>query len=148
MCRRGAKYSKLASDDKPMSKTVNSYLDEVKWTSDGLVAAIAQDHLSGKILMMAWMNREALSATVEEGFAVYWSRSRQKLWRKGESSGHRQVVKSIYLDCDADALVLKIEQRGGIAFHTGRQSCFFREFNNGQWQSVENVLKDPKEIYS
>lgn len=128
--------------------TATYYLEAIKWNADQLVPAIAQDHLSGKILMMAWMNPEALAATVEQGVAVYWSRSRQRLWRKGESSGHQQIVKSIRLDCDADALVLKIEQQGGIACHTGRQSCFYRELRDGEWQNVEQVLKDPKEIYS
>ena len=130
-----------------MNTTDTAYLDQIKWTSDGLVAAIAQDHQSGKILMMAWMNRESLEATVNEGIAVYWSRSRQKLWRKGESSGHTQSIKAIHLDCDADALVLSVEQHGGIACHTGRQSCFYREFQDGQWQTVEHVIKDPKDIY-
>ncbi|MBX2857075.1 MAG: phosphoribosyl-AMP cyclohydrolase [Cellvibrionaceae bacterium] len=125
-----------------------SYIDEIKWNSDQLVPVIAQDHLSGKILMMAWMNPEALAATVDRGVAVYWSRSRRQLWRKGESSGHTQRVMSIHLDCDADAVILKVEQQGGIACHTGRQSCFYRELRDGEWTNVEEVLRDPKEIYS
>lgn len=123
------------------------YLDAIQWNSDGLVPAIAQDASSGRILMMAWMNAEALQCTVEEGYAVYWSRSRAKLWRKGESSGHQQRVKDIQLDCDADAIILLIEQVGGIACHTGRQSCFYRRLKDGRWENVEPVLKDPSEIY-
>ena len=125
----------------------NSWLDEVKWTVDGLVPAIAQDAASGKLLMLAWMNREALRETVDSGYAVYWSRSRAKLWRKGEESGHQQLVKELRLDCDNDVILLKVEQKGGIACHTGRESCFYKRYENGQWQSVEPVLKDPEEIY-
>lgn len=125
----------------------SDYLDAVAWNSDGLAPAIAQDTHTGKILMMAWMNKESLALTVEENVAVYWSRSRQKIWRKGETSGHTQVIRSIKLDCDADALILEVEQKGGIACHTGRQSCFYREYNNGKWQTVEDILRDPKEIY-
>jgi len=128
--------------------SVKPFLDEIKWNDAGLVPAIAQDALTGKILMMAWMNRESLSLTAEENIAVYWSRSRSKLWRKGESSGHTQHVKSIKLDCDADAIILTVEQHGGIACHTGRESCFYRELENGQWQIKEDVVKDPKDIYS
>lgn len=124
-----------------------SFLDDVKWNADGLVVATAQDSETGDILMQAWMNREALTLTVESGFAVYWSRSRGKLWRKGESSGHQQEVKEILLDCDGDAVLLKIHQQGGIACHTGRRSCFYRSLQNGQWQTNSAVLKDPKEIY-
>lgn len=124
-----------------------SFLDEIKWTSDGLVPAIARDAATGKILMMAWMNRESLALTVEENIAVYWSRSRGKLWRKGESSGFTQHIKAIRMDCDADVLVLDVEQIGGIACHTGRESCFYKELQNGQWVAVDPVLKDPKEIY-
>ena len=124
-----------------------AWLDEVKWTADGLVPAIAQDADSGKLLMMAWMNREALKETAESGFAVYWSRSRGKLWRKGEESGHQQVVRELRLDCDNDVILVRVEQKGGIACHTGRESCFYRRFEDGQWKSVEPVLKDPKEIY-
>ena len=125
----------------------NSWLDEVKWTVDGLVPAIAQDAASGKLLMLAWMNREALRETVDSGYAVYWSRSRAKLWRKGEESGHQQLVKELRLDCDNDVILMKVEQKGGIACHTGRESCFYKRYENGQWQSVEPVLKDPEEIY-
>ena len=123
------------------------FLSEVQWNSDGLVPAIAQDAESGLILMMAWMNREALTLTVQEQRAVYWSRSRQQLWRKGESSGHVQQVSEIRLDCDADVVVLQVEQLGGIACHTGRESCFYRVYNNGQWQTVDPVLKYPNVIY-
>lgn len=124
------------------------FLDEIKWTSDGLVPAVAQDADSGRILMMAWMNKESLAMTAEEGIAVYWSRSRNKLWRKGESSGHTQVVHAIKLDCDSDVIVLDVTQKGDIACHTGRQSCFYRTLKDGQWQITDPVLKDPKEIYS
>lgn len=124
------------------------WLDEIKWDADGLVPAIAQDAKSGKVLMLAWMNREALRLTIEEGRAIYWSRSRQKLWRKGEESGHVQQLKDLRLDCDADVLLLSVEQVGGIACHTGRESCFYRRFEDGQWKSVEPVLKNPDDIYS
>lgn len=123
------------------------WLDEIRWTSDGLVPVITQQADSGKILMFAWMNREALSLTAGEGYAVYWSRSRGKLWRKGEESGHRQKVAGIYLDCDEDVVLLSVEQAGGIACHTGRESCFYRRLLDGQWQPVEPVLKDPALIY-
>jgi phosphoribosyl-AMP cyclohydrolase len=125
----------------------SSWLDDILWTEDGLVPAIAQDAETGDILMMAWMNRESLQLTVEEGQAVYWSRSRGKLWRKGESSGHQQVLKDIRLDCDADVILLKVEQKGGIACHTGRRSCFYRTLQDGEWVSAEPVLKDPSAIY-
>lgn len=125
-----------------------SWLDELRWDEQGLIPAIAQDHLSGRVLMVAWMNREALSLTVSEQRGIYWSRSRQKLWRKGEESGHVQVLKELRLDCDADVLVLRVEQLGGIACHTGRESCFYRRFENGQWQTVDPVSKDPHEIYN
>ncbi|WP_036160765.1 phosphoribosyl-AMP cyclohydrolase [Marinimicrobium sp. LS-A18] len=127
--------------------TQSAWLDQVKWNDDGLVPAIAQDADSGRILMMAWMNRESLALSARENRAVYWSRSRGKLWRKGESSGHVQELKSIELDCDADAIVLKVKQLGGIACHTGRESCFYRTLKEGQWQTMEPVLKDPNEIY-
>jgi len=123
------------------------WLDEIQWNADGLVPAIAQDAASGDLLMMAWMNAEALQLTAQEGQAVYWSRSRGKLWRKGETSGHQQIVRELRLDCDADAIVLKVEQKGGMACHTGRRSCFYRKLENGRWQSVDPVLKDPDEIY-
>jgi len=123
------------------------YLDAIQWNTDGLVPAIAQDAESGRILMMAWMNAESLQRTVEEGHAVYWSRSRAKLWRKGESSGHQQRIRDIQLDCDGDAIILLVEQAGGIACHTGRQSCFYRSLKDGRWENAEPVLKDPDEIY-
>lgn len=129
----------------------SDWISEVRFDDQGLVAAIAQDAQSGKILMMAWMNREALSQTWQSGHAVYYSRSRQRLWHKGESSGHTQIVEEIWLDCDADVIVLKVKQLGEIACHTGRQSCFFRRLTECdgkmQWQSIDPVLKDPKEIY-
>lgn len=121
-----------------------SFLDEVKWTSDGLVPAIAQDVHSGRVLMMAWMNRESLALTVQEQQAVYWSRSRNRLWRKGEESGHIQQVKEIRLDCDNDVIILQVEQVSGIACHTGRESCFYRVLKNGYWETVDPVLKDMK----
>ncbi len=124
-----------------------TWLNKVSWSEDGLVPAIAQDAASGDILMVAWMNREALKQTVELGEAVYWSRSRKKLWHKGEESGHTQKVKEIRLDCDEDVVLLKIEQSGGIACHTGRRSCFFQKLEDGKWQAVDPVLKDPHEIY-
>jgi len=123
------------------------WLDEIKWTADGLVPAIAQDAQDGTILMVAWMNREALALTARNGRAVYWSRSRKKLWHKGEESGHEQVVKEIRLDCDSDVIMLRVEQRGGIACHTGRRSCFFQRLEGNHWVSVEPVLKDPDAIY-
>jgi phosphoribosyl-AMP cyclohydrolase len=123
------------------------WLDEVKWTSDGLVPAIAQDAASGKLLMMAWMNREALAETAATGCAVYYSRSRGRLWRKGEESGHQQIVSELRLDCDNDVILMLVEQKGGIACHTGRESCFYKRYEDGTWQAVEPVLKDPKEIY-
>ncbi|MDD1642520.1 MAG: phosphoribosyl-AMP cyclohydrolase [Methylococcaceae bacterium] len=125
-----------------------SWLDEIRWTEDDLVPVIAQQADTGKVLMFAWMNREALGLTVAEGYAVYWSRSRGKLWRKGEESGHRQKVTGLFLDCDEDVILLKIEQEGGIACHTGRESCFYRRLVDGKWQAVEPVLKDPEVIYT
>jgi len=132
-----------------MSESIDKHwLDQITWNEQGLVPAIAQDKSSNEILMVAWMNREALDLTVAEGRAVYWSRSRKKLWRKGEESGHVQRVSEIRLDCDDDVIILKIEQLGGIACHTGRRSCFFKVLKDRQWQAVEPVLKDPKAIYS
>lgn len=125
----------------------NDWLDRIKWTADGLVPAIAQDAESGRVLMMAWMNRESLRRTVECGEAVYWSRSRKELWHKGEISGNTQKIKSIRLDCDHDVLLLEIEQIGGIACHTGRQRCFFEELRAGEWVVTDPVLKDPREMY-
>ena len=124
-----------------------SFLDEVPWNGDGLIAAVAQDAYSGRVLTVAWMNRDALRETAEKREAVYWSRSRQRLWRKGEESGHVQMVVEVRLDCDADAVLLKVQQAGGIACHTGRESCFFRKLENGEWTTVDPVLKDPALIY-
>jgi len=126
----------------------NAWQDEIRWTEDGLVPVIAQQADSGKILMFAWMNPESLALTVAEGYAVYWSRSRQRLWRKGEESGHRQKVLDIFLDCDEDVILLKVEQEGGIACHTGRESCFYRRLIDNQWQAIEPILKDPNTIYT
>jgi phosphoribosyl-AMP cyclohydrolase len=126
----------------------NDWLNMVKWTDEGLVPAIAQDAQDGTILMVAWMNREALDMTASEGRAVYWSRSRGKLWRKGEESGHEQLVSEIRLDCDNDVVMLQVQQRGGIACHTGRRSCFFQRLEGDRWVTVEPVLKDPDAIYS
>ena len=124
-----------------------SWLDEVPWNEQQLIAAVAQDVSSGKILTVAWMNREALQRTAETKEATYWSRSRKKLWRKGEESGHVQKVREVRIDCDSDAILLKVEQVGGIACHTGRESCFFRKLENGRWVTVDPVLKDPAAIY-
>ncbi len=124
-----------------------NWLDEVPWDKEGMITAVAQDAASGRILMVAWMNRDALKATVEKGEATYWSRSRQRLWHKGEESGHVQKVLEVRLDCDADAILLKVEQAGGIACHTGRESCFFRKLEDGRWVSTDPVLKDPQLIY-
>jgi phosphoribosyl-AMP cyclohydrolase len=124
-----------------------AWLDEIKWNDAGLVPAIAQDAADGRILMVAWMDREALSMTARQGTAVYWSRSRKKLWHKGEESGHQQMVSEIRLDCDNDVVVLQVEQRGGIACHTGRRSCFYQRLEDGRWVTVEPVLKDPESIY-
>ena len=123
------------------------FLEEVSWNTDGLVPAIAQDAESGVVLMLAWMNRDALALTVKEKRVVYWSRSRQQLWRKGETSGHVQELIELRLDCDTDAVLMRVNQLGGIACHTGRQSCFYRAFDNDNWQTVDPVLKDPKDIY-
>ena len=124
-----------------------TWLNKVNWAEDGLVPAIAQDATSGRVLMVAWMDREALKRTVLFGEAVYWSRSRKKLWHKGEESGHIQRVKEIRLDCDGDVLLLQVEQGGGIACHTGRASCFFSRLENGQWVETDAVIKNPDEIY-
>ena len=124
------------------------WLDQVKWNEDGLVPVIAQETGTGQVLTLAWMNRESLALTLETGHAVYWSRSRQKLWHKGETSGHQQQVKSIRIDCDYDAVLLEVEQLGGIACHNGRHHCFYLRLENNEWVSADPVLKDPKEIYS
>ena len=131
-----------------MSGTGETWLDAIKWDEQGLVPAIAQDAESGDVLLFAWMNREALALTADRGEAVYWSRSRRRLWFKGEESGHVQKVREIRVDCDADVVLLKIDQVGGIACHTGRRSCFFQKLlADGHWDAAEPVLKDPKEIY-
>jgi phosphoribosyl-AMP cyclohydrolase len=124
-----------------------AWLDAIAFNEKGLVPAIAQDADTDKVLMVAWMNREAMQLTQETGHAVYWSRSRQKLWHKGEESGHRQRVLELRLDCDNDVVILQVEQIGGIACHTGRQSCFYRVLRDGQWQVIEPVIKSPAEIY-
>nr|VFK23449.1 MAG: phosphoribosyl-AMP cyclohydrolase [Candidatus Kentron sp. MB]VFK27847.1 MAG: phosphoribosyl-AMP cyclohydrolase [Candidatus Kentron sp. MB]VFK74440.1 MAG: phosphoribosyl-AMP cyclohydrolase [Candidatus Kentron sp. MB] len=128
-----------------MSKT---WLDAIAWNEQGLAPAIAQDFESGDILMLAWMNRESLALTAKEGRAVYWSRSRQRLWRKGEESGHVQKVREIRTDCDNDVILLMVEQIGGITCHTGRRRCFFKQLKDDVWREVEPVLRDPKEIYN
>ncbi len=124
-----------------------AWLDAVKWNSEGLVPAIAQEADGGMVLTLAWMNRDALALTAESGLAHYWSRSRKRLWRKGEKSGNEQKVRDIRLDCDNDAVLLIVEQRGGIACHTGRHRCFFQRLDDGAWREVEPVLKDPEAIY-
>ncbi|ADE13273.1 Phosphoribosyl-AMP cyclohydrolase [Nitrosococcus halophilus Nc 4] len=126
---------------------MSSWLEEIAWNEEGLVPAIAQEVHTGQVLMLAWMNREALETTLQSGHAVYWSRSRQRLWHKGEQSGHEQVIKAIHLDCDNDAVLLLVEQKGGIACHTGRHRCFFKRLERDNWTSVEPVLKHPDSIY-
>lgn len=132
----------------PSNKSLPAWLAELRFDPQGLIPAIAQDASSNQILMVAWMNIDAVLATVATGHAVYWSRSRQKLWHKGEESGHQQVIQEVRLDCDSDVLVLRVQQVGGIACHTGRSSCFFRVLVNGEWQTTEPVLKSPADIYS
>ena len=124
-----------------------AWLNKINWAADGLVPAIAQDATNGRVLMVAWMDREALKRTVQSGEAVYWSRSRKKLWRKGEESGHVQRVKEVCLDCDGDVVLLLVEQSGGIACHTGRASCFFNRLQDGEWVETDAVLKAPEDIY-
>ena len=124
------------------------WLAALKWDEQGMIPAIAQDAQSGRVLMFAWMNRESLQETITTGNAVYWSRSRQRLWRKGEESGHFQRVRSVRTDCDGDVLLLAIDQEGGIACHTGRESCFFHQLDGAAWVAVDPVLKDPKDIYA
>ena len=126
---------------------MSTWLDEVPWNGDGLIAAVAQDAASGRVLTVAWMNRAALEETARTMRAVYWSRSRQRLWRKGEESGHVQKLRELRLDCDADAVLLMVEQVGGIACHTGRESCFYRKLDDGKWVTTDPVLKDPSDIY-
>ena len=123
------------------------WLDEVPWNAQGLIPVVTQEFTSGRVLTLAWMNREALAETAKSGEAVYWSRSRRKLWRKGEESGFTQKVRELRLDCDADAILLRVDQAGGIACHTGRESCFFRKLENGKWVEMDPVLKDPQRIY-
>lgn len=129
------------------SKQVELLLEQVSWNQDGLVAAIAQDWRSGRVLMQAWMNAEALRQTIASGDVVYWSRSRQQLWRKGESSGNCQRLKAMHLDCDGDSLLLSVEQVGGVACHTGRASCFYRHWDGQGWHHDEPVLKSPESMY-
>lgn len=124
------------------------WLSAIKWNQDGLVPVITQDYLTGRVLTHAWLNEEALALAQKEGRAVYWSRSRAKLWRKGEESGHIQKLHGTYLDCDGDTVCFMVEQIGGIACHTGRESCFYRKLEDGQWHNVDPVLKDPKVIYA
>ncbi len=126
----------------------DTWLSKINWSEDGLVPVIAQEAESGKVLMFAWMNREALKLTVEKREAVYWSRSRKKLWHKGEESGHIQKIKEIYLDCDEDVLLLIVEQIGGIACHTGRNNCFFQKLEADEWVIAAPIIKDPEKIYS
>jgi len=126
---------------------MSTWLEQVKWNDDGLAPVITQEFSSKQVLTLAWMNKESLALTVETGHAVYWSRSRKKLWHKGEQSGNQQVIKSIRLDCDNDAILIEVEQKGGIACHTGRHHCFYQQLQDGQWATTESVLKDPKEIY-
>ena len=131
-----------------MSTPTDAWLDRVNWDARGLVPVVAQDAASGRVLTLAWMNREALAETIRLGEVVYWSRSRAKLWRKGEQSGHVQKLVEARLDCDADAILLRVEQVGGIACHTGRERCFYLKLENGRWVETDPVLKDPAEIYA
>ena len=124
-----------------------SFLDQVKWNKDGFAPVITQEFKTKQVLTLAWMNKEALQLTVETGHVVYWSRSRNKIWHKGEQSGNQQLIKSIRLDCDQDAILLEVEQIGGIACHTGRHHCFYQQLQNDEWVTTESVLKDPKEMY-
>ena len=126
---------------------MNEWLDEVPWDEQGLVPVVTQEFSTGRVLTVAWMNREALSETARRGEAVYWSRSRNRLWRKGEESGHTQKLRELRLDCDSDAVLLRVDQVGGIACHTGRASCFFRKLEKGRWLSTDPVLKDPALVY-
>ncbi len=125
----------------------DNWLNKINWSNEGLVPAVAQDAKSGRVLMVAWMNRESLELSVKTGVAVYWSRSRKKLWKKGEESGHTQKIIEMRLDCDEDVLLLKVEQEGGIACHTGRESCFFQKLENGHWVVTDEVIRAPDEIY-
>ena len=129
-----------------MAQTMDA-LEQLKFDEQGLIPAIAQDHKTNEILMFAWMNKESLALTIEKQQAVYYSRSRKKLWFKGEESGHMQIIKDIYADCDCDVILLKVEQVGGIACHTGRASCFFQKLDDNNWQTISKAIKDPKDIY-
>ncbi len=131
----------MSSDVEP------AWMEAIDWGPDGLIPAVAQDARSGRVLMLAWMSRESLALTVSEGRAVYWSRSRQSLWRKGEASGHVQTLRELRLDCDGDVVLLSVEQAGGVACHTGRERCFYRRLEGGRWVSDEPVLKAPEDIY-
>ncbi|MCB1649865.1 MAG: phosphoribosyl-AMP cyclohydrolase [Pseudomonadales bacterium] len=135
-------------NDTAKTGSQTSWLDQVKWNSEGLVPVITQDFQSRRVLTHAWLNREALALAVQEGRAIYWSRSRNKLWRKGEESGHIQKLHGVFLDCDGDTISYLVEQLGGIACHTGRESCFYRRLEDGNWQTVDPVLKDPTIIYA
>jgi phosphoribosyl-AMP cyclohydrolase len=126
----------------------DAWLDEISWGPDGLIPAVTQDTTSGKVLTLAWMNREALRLTLSEGRAIYWSRSRKKIWRKGEESGHVQKLRSLRLDCDKDSVLLLVDSVGGIACHTGRETCFFLSPEDGTWKAADPVIKLPDEIYS
>ena len=131
-----------------MTTESEDWLDQIHWNEQGLVPAMAQDAATGRALMLAWMNRESLTTSLREGRAVYWSRSRNRLWRKGEESGHVQVLREVRLDCDGDTLLLLVEQLGDIACHTGRLSCFYRRLEDGRWQVMDPVIRDPNEIYA
>jgi phosphoribosyl-AMP cyclohydrolase len=124
-----------------------NWLDKIQWDENGLVPVIAQEHKTGKVLMFAWMNREALTLTNKNKRAVYWSRSRQKLWRKGEESGHTQLVHEIRLDCDEDVVLIDVEQTGDVACHTGRHNCFYKKLEDGQWEIDQPIIKNPEDIY-
>jgi phosphoribosyl-AMP cyclohydrolase len=143
----GVFVSRCALHLEPILIMSEAWLNKVNWSDDGLVPAIAQDAKTGRVLMVAWMDRDALKLTREKNEAVYWSRSRKKLWHKGEESGHIQKVKEIRLDCDGDVILLQVEQQGGIACHTGRESCFYTRLERGAWVEVDAVLKAPDEIY-
>ena len=131
-----------------MNEVPRDWLAAVRWDKDGLVPAVAQEAGTGKVLMVAWMNRESLALTADTGEAVYWSRSRKRLWKKGEESGHVQKVRELRMDCDEDVILLTVEQVGGIACHTGRHNCFFQRLEDGKWVVVDPVVRDPKDIYS
>ncbi len=131
-----------------MNEVARDWLAAVRWDKDGLVPAVAQEAGTGKVLMVAWMNRESLALTADTGEAVYWSRSRKRLWKKGEESGHVQKVRELRMDCDEDVILLTVEQVGGIACHTGRHNCFFQRLEDGKWVVVDPVVRDPKDIYN